>query len=254
MSKLWPAPSGWYVILSRSVFQRRYIIMSPQKSCLFVVNTFIMRIKASYKHVIEHWWKKASFVSDQDDKSSTWSQLSLPVLLFWPNCWLGHPENLSVMLSKIIFSGSKYSKNILFNFEKGSTGPYKLRANVDTFSSYVAYWWICRSRPIVANWCRKQKLWHNTPTRPQRAPKSLENRSNALKCPPTPPKKTIHRDVGLPYAHAHAIFSSLCNVRLQVLQAMPNCFANYRTQHTWNASWLFHSTSVCSDPTGAQGS
>ena len=121
MSKLWPAPSGWYVILSRSVFQRRYIIMSPQKSCLFVVNTFIMRIKASYKHVIEHWWKKASFVSDQDDKSSTWSQLSLPVLLFWPNCWLGHPENLSVMLSKIIFSGSKYSKNILFNFEKGST-------------------------------------------------------------------------------------------------------------------------------------
>ena len=44
-----------------------------------------------------------------------------PVLPFWPNYRLAHPENLLILLAHKIFSGSKYQKNILFNFEKGST-------------------------------------------------------------------------------------------------------------------------------------
>ena len=38
------------------------------------------------------------------------------------------PRKLSIFLSKKIFSGSKYPKNILFNFEKGSTDHYHTRA------------------------------------------------------------------------------------------------------------------------------
>ena len=43
------------------------------------------------------------------------------VLPFHPNYRLAHPENYLFLLSKKIFSGSKYPKNILFTFEKGST-------------------------------------------------------------------------------------------------------------------------------------
>ena len=43
------------------------------------------------------------------------------VLPFLPNYRLAHPENYLFLLSKKIFSGSKYPKIILFNFEKGST-------------------------------------------------------------------------------------------------------------------------------------
>ena len=46
------------------------------------------------------------------------------MLPFKPNYRLAHPENYLFLLSKEIFSGSKYQKNILFNFEKGSTAPY----------------------------------------------------------------------------------------------------------------------------------
>ena len=41
-----------------------------------------------------------------------------PVLPFQPNYRLAHPKNYLFILSKKIFSGSKYPKNILFNFEK----------------------------------------------------------------------------------------------------------------------------------------
>ena len=39
-----------------------------------------------------------------------------------PKHWLGHPGNYVFSLSKKLFSGSKYPKNNLFYFEKGSTG------------------------------------------------------------------------------------------------------------------------------------
>ena len=41
---------------------------------------------------------------------------------FLPKHRLGHPENYLFSLSKQIFSGSKYPKNILFKFENRSTG------------------------------------------------------------------------------------------------------------------------------------
>ena len=44
------------------------------------------------------------------------------VVIFWPKLRSTHPENYLFLLSIKIFSGSKYPKNILFNFEKGSTG------------------------------------------------------------------------------------------------------------------------------------
>ena len=43
------------------------------------------------------------------------------VLPSWPNHRLGHPENHLFSLPKNIFPGSKYPKDIEFNFEKGST-------------------------------------------------------------------------------------------------------------------------------------
>ena len=39
---------------------------------------------------------------------------------------LAHPENCLFTLSKKIFSGSKYPKIVLFNFEKRSTGNWML--------------------------------------------------------------------------------------------------------------------------------
>ena len=48
---------------------------------------------------------------------SAWS----PVLPIQPRYRLAHPENYLFSLSKKIFSGSKYPKNIKFNFEKRST-------------------------------------------------------------------------------------------------------------------------------------
>ena len=44
------------------------------------------------------------------------------VVIFWPKYRLAHPENDLFSLSNNIFSGSKYPKNISFNFEKRSTG------------------------------------------------------------------------------------------------------------------------------------
>ena len=48
---------------------------------------------------------------------------SRPVFLFYPKYRLVHPENYLFVLSMKIFSGSKYPKMNLFNFEKRSTGP-----------------------------------------------------------------------------------------------------------------------------------
>ena len=50
------------------------------------------------------------------------SQAWWTVLPFRPNDRLAHPENYLFLLSRKIFSWSKYPINILFNFEKGSTG------------------------------------------------------------------------------------------------------------------------------------
>ena len=58
-------------------------------------------------------------------KSCTWSTLLFialwPVLPFQPKHRLVHLKNYLFSSSKKIFSGSKYLKNIWFNFEKGST-------------------------------------------------------------------------------------------------------------------------------------
>ena len=43
------------------------------------------------------------------------------VILFWPKHRSDHPENYLFSLSKKMFSGSKYVKDILFYFEKRST-------------------------------------------------------------------------------------------------------------------------------------
>ena len=53
---------------------------------------------------------------------------STPAKFFSPKYRLGHPENYLCLLSKKIFSGSKYPKNILFNFEKGSTVQHVFNA------------------------------------------------------------------------------------------------------------------------------
>ena len=65
--------------------------------------------------------------------SSRWSfwrqHTTQSVLIFQPKYRLGQPETYLFPLYKKIFSGSKYPKNILFNFEKGSTGlnvPHEL--------------------------------------------------------------------------------------------------------------------------------
>ena len=47
------------------------------------------------------------------------------VLFFWTKYRLGHPENYLFLLSKNIFSGSKYPKNIKFNFENRRTGLWQ---------------------------------------------------------------------------------------------------------------------------------
>ena len=49
---------------------------------------------------------------------------AIPVLLFQPKYRLGHPENYLFLLSKKIFTGSKYPKNKLIKFEKRNTGRY----------------------------------------------------------------------------------------------------------------------------------
>ena len=49
-----------------------------------------------------------------------WSRCT-PVLLFQPKYQLGHTENYMFLLSKKIFSCSKYTTNNLFDFEKRST-------------------------------------------------------------------------------------------------------------------------------------
>ena len=48
------------------------------------------------------------------------------VLPFQPKYCLRHPENYLFLLSKNIFTGSKYSKNKLYNFEKHFT-DYNMR-------------------------------------------------------------------------------------------------------------------------------
>ena len=50
--------------------------------------------------------------------------IQVAVLLFQPKYRLSHPENYLFSSSNKIFSGSKYPKNILFNFEKRSTDSY----------------------------------------------------------------------------------------------------------------------------------
>ena len=70
-------------------------------------------------------------ISDAGSETSVAISLLLsttgPVLPFQPNYRSGHPENYLFSLSKKIFSGSKYPKIKLFNFEKGSTERKVLR-------------------------------------------------------------------------------------------------------------------------------
>ena len=48
-------------------------------------------------------------------------------ILFWPKSRIGHPEKfLFILLSKNIFTGSKYPKSILLHFEKRNTEQYWL--------------------------------------------------------------------------------------------------------------------------------
>ena len=54
------------------------------------------------------------------------------VVLFKPKYRLGHPENHLLSLSKKMLSGSKYPKNVLFNFEN--------RTNKELFDHF---WWTC---------------------------------------------------------------------------------------------------------------
>ena len=46
--------------------------------------------------------------------------LQVAVVLFWLKYRLGHPENYLLSLSSKLFSGSKYPKNSIFNFENRS--------------------------------------------------------------------------------------------------------------------------------------
>ena len=70
---------------------------------------------------------------------------SLSVLLFWPNYRLGHPENNLFSLSNKIFSGSKYLKIKLFNFEKGSTGVV-VRYDVSFYDTAASTWALATPR------------------------------------------------------------------------------------------------------------
>ena len=54
------------------------------------------------------------------------------VLPFWPKYRLGHPENYLFSLPKKIFSGSKYPKIKLLDFEKGSTAMENSHRRIET--------------------------------------------------------------------------------------------------------------------------
>ena len=55
------------------------------------------------------------------------------MVIFWPKYRSTHPENYLFSLCKQMFSGSKYPKNILFNFEKRSTVGHMLFSRSVTF-------------------------------------------------------------------------------------------------------------------------
>ena len=62
------------------------------------------------------------------------------VAIFWPKVRSTHPENYLFSLSKkMFFSGSKYLKNILFNFEKRSTVVELIYTLFDYWQQYM--WW-----------------------------------------------------------------------------------------------------------------
>ena len=85
-----------------------------------------------------------------------------------PKYRLGHPENQLFLLSKKIFSGSKYPKNNIFKFEYRST-DYQCRAWFESLRGYLqctgceyANWGQTRTHP--------QRYQHSTMIRCMRVP------------------------------------------------------------------------------------
>ena len=81
------------------------------------------------------------------------SQKSRAVVIFWPKYRLAHPENYLFSLSKNIFSGSKYPKKILFNFEKRSTGHVQVRTWCNAESLCFCFFELYSDAAGISSWC-----------------------------------------------------------------------------------------------------
>ena len=97
----------------------------------------------------------------------------MPVLVlpFQPKFCLGHPENYLFLLSKNLFTGSKYPKFDLLNFEKYFTGvgvsgaPLRAGSAVRNGSDSDAIYDLNRTRvPVILT--ESQRAWLSELTRP----------------------------------------------------------------------------------------
>ena len=91
--------------------------------------------------IFTSWMKDLGYESSDTSTVKRMYMLQ-SVLPFWPNYRLAHPKNYLFLLSRKMFSGSKYPKNILFNFEKGSTGCNETATSMQNCS--VPPTWVCR--------------------------------------------------------------------------------------------------------------
>ena len=66
-----------------------------------------------------------------------WLLVWPPVLPLQPKYKAAHPENYLFSLSEKVFPGSKYPKNKLFDFEKGSTGGHTKAKEVSSSKNEV---------------------------------------------------------------------------------------------------------------------
>ena len=110
------------MLASSASFLAELSVSSPRKLFIFIIYKNVFRIKSSkkifYLILKKLHWSPASPYS----VTLNLHNLKGAVLLFQPKYRLSHPEKYLFSLYNKIFSGSKYPKNILFNFEKRNTG------------------------------------------------------------------------------------------------------------------------------------
>ena len=108
----WCRSSGQIALLgiSNFIFKIKY----KNYGCFDPINiTIEMNVMINISHHRNSLYNPYQFRMKTNSDSS--------VLLFQPKYRLGHPENYLFLLSKKVFTGSKYAKNKLINFEKRNT-------------------------------------------------------------------------------------------------------------------------------------